>query len=113
VNKLSIAVHLRATEPAETTIELLDEGIHSSLTKAISEGTLKHMVNMFNATSGDDIFIVADNGAVCTEALGNLRTKLAVQSGLIPKDVFVPVWIINPVCSVKMQLPANSNFHCL
>ena len=77
------------------TVQMTEEGAVSSIAKFVDENITNAICERLNAASGDAFFLVAGEEKVCCDALGNLRLKLASQSGLMSKDVFVPVWIVD------------------
>lgn len=67
--------------------------LESNLSKFFSPEILSSLKETFNAKENDLIFFVADTKKVVTQALGNLRIKIAEDLGLIPQDEFRFVWI--------------------
>lgn len=76
------------------TIRKKEEAV-SQISKFVTPEVLDQICQKFNATAGDVIFLIAGEEEMCCEVLGNLRKKLALDSGLIDKEAFVPVWIVD------------------
>jgi len=76
------------------TIQIGDE-IVSPVKKFLKPEQLGNIISQFNAEKEDVIFIVAAEETVCCDALGNLRQLLAREYGLIQKDRFQPLWIVD------------------
>jgi len=77
------------------TIQMKGEETVSPITKFVSTEMLLQICQQFHAVAGDVLFIVAGEEKVCCEALGNLRTKLASEIGMIEQELFAPVWIVD------------------
>jgi aspartyl-tRNA synthetase len=77
------------------TIHKKAEEAVSQISKFVTPEMLDQICQKLNATAGDVIFLIAGEEEMCCEALGNLRKKLALDSGLIDKGTFVPVWIVD------------------
>ena len=76
-------------------IQIKDDEIVSPVAKFIDPDVLDRVCRQFQARSGDALFLVADDEKVCCDALGNLRLKLASESGLRSKDTYSAVWIVD------------------
>lgn len=76
------------------TIQIGDE-IHSSIQKFLKPGQFENIVQQFQAGKEDVIFIVAAEETICCVALGNLRSHLAKTNGLINKNQYSTVWIVD------------------
>ncbi len=77
------------------TIQIKDEGIVSPIAKFVSSDIMDKICKKFHAKSGDILFLIAAEEDICSEALGNLRNKLAVELKLIDKNQFVPLWVVD------------------
>jgi len=71
------------------------EEIRSPVAKFLSEDEMQSILKAFQISSGDALFLVADDDAVCCKALGALRKKLAVEWDRIPKNQFAPCWVVD------------------
>ncbi len=77
------------------TIQIKEEGIVSPAAKFVSPDIMDHICRKFHAGSGDVLFLIAGEEEICSEALGNLRNKLAAEFGLIDKKQFGPLWVVD------------------
>jgi len=69
--------------------------IKSPIAKFFSEDELKQITSMFEANTGDIIFMVADERKVAERVLGQLRLELAKKLNLVKKGDFVLGWVID------------------
>jgi aspartyl-tRNA synthetase len=76
-------------------IQKKDGEIHSSISKFVTPEIMNSIAKTFEMDSEDVLFLVAAAETAAQESLGNLRRKLALDSGLIKKDDFAPVWVID------------------
>ena len=67
--------------------------VTSSALKVLGEERCRAVAGALGAAEGDAALLVADARDVCDRALGSLRSKIAAELALIPKDRFDPVWI--------------------
>ncbi|MGQ9687206.1 MAG: aspartate--tRNA ligase [Desulfobaccales bacterium] len=74
-------------------VKLLSNGWQSPLAKYFPDGVKTALTEHLGAREGDIFFFVADAPEVANTALGQLRLHLAQREGLIPGDVFNPVWV--------------------
>lgn len=77
-----------------TWMRVLDNGLESNIVQFFSESERIEILNRFEAQKGDVILMIADPSwhLVCS-ALGRLRLHIAERLGLIPIDVFYPLWV--------------------
>jgi len=74
-------------------IQVKEEGIASPIAKFVSADLLAALCERFGAVTGDVLFLVADQDAVCSSALGFLRTHLADLHNLADANTYVPCWV--------------------
>lgn len=74
-------------------IKRTDAGWQSSLTKFFTDDGQQAVNQQLDAQPGDLVLIVADQPDIANPALGSLRTTVAHDQGLIPKDQYAFVWI--------------------
>jgi aspartyl-tRNA synthetase len=77
------------------TVALGTDGIRSPLTKAVSEGELRAIIQRLEGQTGDLLLFVADSAKVCNDVLSRLRVRLGERLGLIPRDVMGLCWVID------------------
>ncbi len=77
------------------TVALGAEGLRSPLTKALSEGELRAILERLEGQEGDLLLFVADSAKVCNDVLSRLRVRLGERLGLIPKDVMGLCWVVD------------------
>lgn len=70
-----------------------DIKLQSPVTKFLSEGEIKDLIETLSLESGDLVLAVADDFLTCCQALGILRKHIAYKSGLVKKDEFNFVWV--------------------
>ena len=74
---------------------LTGEGWQSPIAKFLSDAEQKAIERTTGAELGDIIVFSADNAKIVHDALGNLRLYLGEKLGLIPKDEYAPVWVVD------------------
>ena len=75
---------------------LSEQGESSSYEKFLSEEEKNAIRQRLGAEAGDVLLIVADaDDTVCCTALGALRCELGRRLGLIPRDVFKFLWVVD------------------
>lgn len=72
-----------------------DAGVRSSFAKFLSESTIKAIVERLGGQAGDLLLFVADQPAIVTETLGQLRVELGGRLGLRDDDVLAFAWVID------------------
>ncbi len=76
--------------------KLNDDGtLQSQIAKFLKPEEISAVIAKTNLQKGDVILIVADKTYVTQTSLGRLRCDLAEEFGLIPKDVYKFLWVIN------------------
>ncbi|HEU68640.1 MAG TPA: aspartate--tRNA ligase [Candidatus Acetothermia bacterium] len=73
----------------------LSEGISSSLGKHVSAEILTAIAARAGAEQGDLVLVAVGEGGVVETALGDLRLRLARDLGLIPRDRWSLVWVVD------------------
>lgn len=71
-----------------------DGGLESPITKFFGETQLKDLLRKTQAEKGDLILAVADKKDVVNDVLARLRSRLAEKYGLIEKNKFNFIWIV-------------------
>lgn len=78
------------------TVAVLDDGsFRSPSAKFFTDEHFAAMAERMGAKPGDLMLFVADRPEIVAEALDWLRREVAQRLGLIPENVFKPVWIID------------------
>jgi len=72
-----------------------DGTIKSSVDKFYSQDVLKAWLELGHAKPGDLMLVMAGPDAKTKKALGELRLYVGDQLGLRPKNVFVPLWVLD------------------
>jgi aspartyl-tRNA synthetase len=72
-----------------------EEGWQSPIAKFLSETEQKEIETIAAAQIGDVILFSADTAKIVHDALGNLRLHLGEKLGLIPKNDYALVWVVN------------------
>ncbi|MGI6367671.1 MAG: aspartate--tRNA ligase [Anaerolineae bacterium] len=75
------------------TIQLRAEGAHTPLSRHLSAEQLQEIVSACGANEGDLILIVADQAKVVAAVLGQLRTDMGHELGLVDDNVLAMTWI--------------------
>jgi aspartyl-tRNA synthetase len=78
--------------PALAWIKVGDE-LSSSLLKALGEETVANIAREAEAQKGDAVLIVAGKSKMVAATLGALRNEVARREGLIPENVYAPLWV--------------------
>jgi len=77
-----------------TWMRVSDKGLDSNIVQFFSDEEKRAVLQRFKAQSEDVILMIADPSyETVVSALGQLRLHLGHRLGLIPLDVFCPVWI--------------------
>lgn len=76
-------------------IRWLDDEPSCPFSKFIEEDELSAILNRVKAEKGDVVFFIADKDSVVLPTLGSLRSTLAKQLDIIPKDEFKFLWIVD------------------
>ncbi len=76
-------------------IALKEDGIKSPIAKFLSEDEINNIIEKMDGETGDLLLFVADNKKVIANSLGNLRLKIAKEEGLISKDSYEFLWVVD------------------
>ncbi|MFP4660748.1 MAG: aspartate--tRNA ligase [Halanaerobiales bacterium] len=76
-------------------IALKEDGIKSPIAKFLSNKEMDSIIKKMGAKTGDLLLFVADNNKVVADALSNLRLKIARDEGLISKDDYKFLWVVD------------------
>jgi len=76
-------------------IALKEDGIKSPIAKFLSEDEINNIIENMDAKTGDLLLFVADTKKVIANSLGNLRLKIAQEEGLISKDSYEFLWVVD------------------
>ncbi|MEI6500492.1 MAG: aspartate--tRNA ligase, partial [Armatimonadota bacterium] len=76
-------------------MRVTDEGLDSPVAKFFTPEQIASLKERFAAQTGDLLLLVADNKAIVAESLDWLRREMGERLGLIDKDAFAPVWIVD------------------
>ncbi len=76
---------------------LFKEGgtLKSPMKKYLSGEEVARLKELFDCSEGDCLMLIADQAPTAAEVLGRLRLKLAADRGLIPKDRFEFLWVVD------------------
>ena len=76
------------------TIALTSEGIKTPLSKFMSEGQVRSLVERLEGEEGDLLLIVADEPAVVAASLGDLRLEVGRRLGLMDRNKLAFAWVV-------------------
>jgi aspartyl-tRNA synthetase len=76
-------------------MKITDTGAESNIVKYFKDDEIKTIIKKLNAKSGDLVVFLADEEKIVVQGLGALRLKMAKQLGLIDKDKFNFLWVVN------------------
>ena len=76
-------------------IKVGEDEIMSSLLKVLGQPLIESIATTADAEKGDAVLIVGGRRSVVAASLGALRLEIAKREGLIPKDVFKPLLVID------------------
>ena len=75
--------------------KLNEEGLQSPIVKNLHADSLKSIIELTGAQSGDIIFFGADKAKVVNEALGALRLKVGHEKGHVDGRAWAPLWVVD------------------
>ena len=77
-----------------TWMRITEGKLDSNIVQFFSEDEKRNVIKRFNAENNDVILMIADpSGDLVNTVLGNLRLHIANRLGMIPQDIYCPVWI--------------------
>jgi aspartyl-tRNA synthetase len=76
-------------------VKIIQNGWQSSIQKFITEEERRAVDGVLSSTENDLLLFVAGSPKVVNQSLANLRLHLGGRLGLIPKDQFQFVWVLN------------------
>ena len=76
-------------------MRMVNHNLESNITQFFSKSELDDLKNLFGAKEGNVIVLVAEASLdLVNRILGRLRLHIANRLNIIPKEKFVPVWIV-------------------
>ena len=75
--------------------QMKEDGLKGPLTKFFDEADLQAIIDAADLHVGDAIFFGAGDKKVVLDYMGRFRIFLAEQMGIIPKDTFEFVWVVD------------------
>jgi aspartyl-tRNA synthetase len=76
-------------------MKITDTGADSNIVKYFKENEIKAVISKLNAISGDLIVFLADEEKIAAQGLGALRLRIGREFGLIDKNKFNFLWIVD------------------
>ncbi len=76
-------------------VKLTEEGLSGGIAKFISENAAKTLIKTCNVKAGDIVLFMADEWETALTALGAVRLAIGNELGLIRKDDYKAVWIVD------------------
>jgi aspartyl-tRNA synthetase len=76
-------------------MKITDMGAESNIVKYFKAGEIKTIISKLSARSGDLIVFLADKESIVAQGLGALRLKIGREYGLIDKNKFNFLWIVD------------------
>ena len=76
-------------------VKVTKEGLQGGIAKFINEEAAKLLLDATEAKVGDLILFMADEWETALTALGAVRTLLANEFGLVKKDEYKAVWVVD------------------
>ena len=76
-------------------MKITDTGADSNIVKYFKENEIKAVISKLNAMSGDLIVFLADEEKIAAQGLGALRLRIGREFGLIDKNKFNFLWIVD------------------
>lgn len=65
------------------------------IARFLTEDNQRALIKEFKLTGGELVVFIADKWKVCCDALNHLRREFAHETGIIPKNVFDFVWVVD------------------
>ncbi len=76
-------------------MKMTEKGFESNIVKFFTPVELENIGRTFNSKPGDIVFFAADKEKTVCDVLGALRVQLAEMLGIIPKDKFNFLWVVD------------------
>ncbi|MDR2425903.1 MAG: aspartate--tRNA ligase [Endomicrobium sp.] len=76
-------------------IKITNGGAESNIVKYFKDEEIKAIISKLDAKAGDLVVFLADEEKIVTQGLGVLRLKMGKELGLIDKDKFNFLWVID------------------
>ncbi|MFA5779518.1 MAG: aspartate--tRNA ligase [Elusimicrobiota bacterium] len=76
-------------------MKMTEKGFESNIVKFFTPAELENIGKTFNSKPGDIVFFAADKEKPVCDVLGALRIHLAELLGIIPKDKFNFLWVVD------------------
>ncbi len=76
-------------------VKVTEDGLQAGIAKFINEDAAKLLMETTEAKAGDLILFMADEWETALTALGAVRISLANEFGLIKKDEYKAVWVVD------------------
>jgi aspartyl-tRNA synthetase len=95
-----------------TWMRVVDGGLESNIVQFFSEYEQGEILKRFDAEKNDVLLMIADSSwsLVCS-ALGQLRLHVAERLGLIPENIFHPVWVTDFPLFEAIESGVTSSHH--
>ncbi|MDR3112723.1 MAG: aspartate--tRNA ligase [Elusimicrobiota bacterium] len=76
-------------------MKITDNGAESNIVKYFKDDEIKIIISKLKAAPGDLVVFLADEEKIVAQGLGALRLKIAKEQGLIDKNKFNFLWVID------------------
>lgn len=76
-------------------VKYQDEKFSGPVARFLTDDNQKALIKEFNLKGGELIVFIADKWKVCCDSLDHLRREFARETGIIPKNVFDYVWVVD------------------
>ena len=76
-------------------MKITANGAESNIVKFFTEEEIKSIINKFEAKDGDLVVFLADEVDIVAQGLGALRLKMGKQLGMIDKNKFNFLWVVD------------------
>jgi len=95
-----------------TWMRVIDGKLDSNIVQFFTEAEKEDILKRFGAENGDVLMCIADpSRQVVASVLGQLRLHVAHRLGLIPKDLYCPVWVTDFPLFEKTDAGITSSHH--
>ncbi|MDR1952511.1 MAG: aspartate--tRNA ligase [Elusimicrobiota bacterium] len=76
-------------------MKITKDGAESNIVKYFKDSEIKAIISKLNANAGDLVVFLADDKKIVAQGLGALRLKMAKELGLIDKNKFNFLWVVD------------------